>query len=1010
VLKSLIENSFDEKKYLTYLQETFEIEINRGTKKLEKRHDYIASYQELGSLEASNEIDEIGFFVVEAKKKNIENIRVGFNQFIQNLIKTGKYSYDGLIVAIYHPESDVWRLSYVALELDENRQLATNPKRYTFELGNTQTKTALERLSHLDKNTSLEQIQEIFSVERLSKSFFDAYKKLYYELVQRVVVIDEDEASKEALKDKQAVASYLKKMLGRIVFLYFVQKKGWLDGNKKFLSELFFSYTQKHPEINFYDEIMERLFFDALNSKRDDDTIELGDHNYKIPYLNGGLFEEDTYDKLDIAIRNEDLRQILELFDSYNFTVIEDTPHDSEVAVDPEMLGRVFEDLLEDRKEKGAFYTPREIVHYMCQESINNYLENKPKELSELEYLKQIKVLDPAIGSGAFPMGMLHEIMEKRVALGDNTPLGELKKEIIQNAIYGVDIEPSAVEIAKLRFWLSIVVDELEPSPLPNLLYKIRVGNSLIENIYDFNPLESQIHGTKGIVNKLPKKIKSFFETHDKTEKKELEKDIEGDIDKIFINGLEKFQKENDLFSSNQKLHDKLVMIAKIVQEYKKYRTSTELFLYKVYFADVMNSGGFDIVIGNPPYIMEDENKEAFDGLHSLECYQGKTDIWHLFTCKGIDLLKDKGTITYIAKNQWLTSASSSNMRKKIYADTELHKIVDFGANMMFENADVQTMILFLEKTKKNTIHTIDYYKFPNIKIEEITQKLLKGDISFIEKKIPKKYDAKENLTFSEYETLLTKVDAKKNFTFDEKKEIIQGIIGGKDDYFIVKKGDINNFTENEKKFLKMLHTNTQKFFTTKSDKYIFYISKKNFENHNIDDYPNIRNQLLPYKDYLENRRECLKGSIQWFHLWWARDENFFKEGDKIIFTSRTKGKTFTYTKEAFYGTRNLFFIKSNRVNLKYMTALLNSQLMYFYMQERLKHTGDLLQIDKNQFMKIPLYLPNGSKPFKILVDKILQEKEQGNDTLALEKEIDRMVYALYGLSDEEIGIIEESI
>jgi adenine-specific DNA-methyltransferase len=175
----------------------------------------------------------------------------------------------------------------------------------------------------------------------------------------------------------------------------------------------------------------------------------------------------------------------------------------------------------------------------------------------------------------------------------------------------------------------------------------------------------------------------------------------------------------------------------------------------------------------------------------------------------------------------------------------------------------------------------------------------------------------------------------------------------------------------------------------------------KNFKNHNfkdIEEYPNIVNQLNQYQKQLLNRREVLKGSINWFNLWWARDENFFKEGKKIIFTSRTKGKTFTYTEKSFYGTRNLFFIKSNRVNLKYITALLNSQLMYFYMQERLKHTGDLLQIDKNQFMKIPLYIPKDTKPFEILVDYIIFAKEENLSLEAslFESIIDGMVYDLY--------------
>lgn len=278
------------------------------------------------------------------------------------------------------------------------------------------------------------------------------------------------------------------------------------------------------------------------------------------------------------------------------------------------------------------------------------------------------------------------------------------------------------------------------------------------------------------------------------------------------------------------------------------------------------------------------------------------------------------------------------------------------------------------------------------------------------------KRDINKTFSSSENEAILHKIESKKNFVFDEKKEIIQGIIGGPDKAFIVSKEELEEFSDEEKLYFKMLHTSTGKFFTHNTKKYICYIAKHNFKDKNIDDYPNIKHMLSAYKTYtddrgklkgLAHRREVLKGGIKWFHLWWARDENFFKDGDKIAFASRTQGKNFTYTNKSFYGSRNLFFIKSNRVNLKYITALLNSNLMYFYMHERLKHTGDLLQIDKNQFMKIPLYVPEDIKEFEILVDEIIEVKKQNKDTSELEVQIDQMVYELYGLSVDEVALVE---
>lgn len=219
-----------------------------------------------------------------------------------------------------------------------------------------------------------------------------------------------------------------------------------------------------------------------------------------------------------------------------------------------------------------------------------------------------------------------------------------------------------------------------------------------------------------------------------------------------------------------------------------------------------------------------------------------------------------------------------------------------------------------------------------------------------------------ENELVQRVQLILNKMDNYKNFEFDAKKEIIQGIIGGPDKAFIVKQSELEKFNDKEKEYLKMFHTNTGRYYTPDTNQYIFYISKKNFEGKNIEDYSNIHKKLLQYKEQLNNRRETLKGSIKWFQLWWARDEKFFLEGNKLVWAKRTEGKRFTFTDKAMYGTANLFFIKSNRVNLKYITALLNSKLFYFYMSERLKHTGDLLQIDKNQFMKIPRIISFMSK------------------------------------------------
>jgi type I restriction-modification system DNA methylase subunit len=284
--------------------------------------------------------------------------------------------------------------------------------------------------------------------------------------------------------------------------LQFLQKKGWLgvkngewgSGDSEFLQTL---YKNCDDKDHFVDNVLEELF-NELNTEHNVETS-----HFKVPYLNGGLFEREATDETEFPLPAKYMQQMLDFFASYNFTIDENDPDDAEVGVDPEMLGRIFENLLEDNKDKGAFYTPKEIVTYMCRESLIAYLQTdiEDEETKEAirqfvtthekneklpsdtdQKLKDVKICDPAIGSGAFPMGLLKELFQCRTALEgiEQSKAAEIKKHIIQNNIYGVDIERGAVDIARLRFWLSLIVDEENPQALPNLDYKIVEGNSLI--------------------------------------------------------------------------------------------------------------------------------------------------------------------------------------------------------------------------------------------------------------------------------------------------------------------------------------------------------------------------------------------------------------------------------------------------------------------------------------------------------------------------------------------------
>ena len=456
---------------------------------------------------------------------------------IQRLIRTVMDQFSCAFMLFHYEDDTRWDWRFTYCRKSGNKEETTDSKRYTFLLGPGQScRTATDNFMALyDKRSSLEikDIEDAFNVEALSKEFFGKYKTQYETFVNYMVdptngmrqhFIDKDfdrtgmTADKIRDREEKPIRDYVKKLLGRIVFLHFLQKKGWLgvpagkewgEGDRDFMLNIFKKANESQKE-NFLDEILEGLFAEGLDRDRSAqgdlyDTKVEGFRNCRIPYLNGGLFERDILDKKPSHFPASYFDGLLTMLSQYNFTIDENDPNDAEVGVDPEMLGRIFENLLEDNKDKGAFYTPKEIVQYMCRESLIAYLQTDQREedkecirlfvtthdaslLGDLkegidQKLCNVKICDPAIGSGAFPMGLLRELFFCRSAIEPNIMenAANIKRHIIQNNIYGVDIERGAVDIARLRFWLSLIVDEKSPEALPNLDFKIMQGNSLLE-------------------------------------------------------------------------------------------------------------------------------------------------------------------------------------------------------------------------------------------------------------------------------------------------------------------------------------------------------------------------------------------------------------------------------------------------------------------------------------------------------------------------------------------------
>ena len=969
---------------------------------------------------------ELGFFYTRvAQGSDVRRKRVGLRKMIAPYLK---YDVDAAI-AVFVDENH-WRLSYIC----DMKEGITNAKRFSYILGDEQGqyKTPLERLDTIYAKRGrfvLNDLREAFSVDALSDEFFDEYHIHYNRIVA--------ELARQG-KTGAVYHDYVKKLMGRIVFLHFLQKKGWLCGDTNFMLSTF---SQSNRRSDYLESVLEPLFFGILNTEpikreqafsRNGWQQDLVEKWANIPYLNGGLFERDEVDNLRIVLPESIFSNLFAFLASYNFTVDENDPDDAEIGVDPEMLGKIFESLLEDNKAKGAFYTPKEIVRYMCKESLIAHLASKLPDVAdgvvrafveshemqpELEpyrdnlesALREVKICDPAIGSGAFPMGLLNELWRCREALGTQLSRLQLKKEIIENNIYGVDIERGAIDIARLRFWLSIVVDSETAEPLPNFDYKFMQGNSLIESYggFDLSRIAGKTVGrpstsTQYVIGldsdlsrkNLQKLLHEYFSVTDHQKKATMRHAINAEVKTLI----------------RESVGGTPTFLAKLEQ--LDPSANQDFFLWHTWFKDIFDKGGFDIVIANPPYIKEYENSSAFVLLKVGKYYKAKMDIWFYFACNAIDILKEGGVLSFIAQPQWRTSDAASILRNKICDECRLIHIIDFGTYMVFENASTQAMVMTLFKSS-NSIYEFNFKINDGIIHNSMElERFLTSPFAIVE--FDKRVFKNSSFAFSTdsgVSKVLTKIRNKANFTIDKNKEIIQGIIGSPDEAFKLKSSALYSFSESEQFYIKPFHTTTYRYHTPQENLYLLYLSDKNIHL-TKEGYPAIYNKLLPYKQELDNRREVINGRKSWFSLWWERDESFFLPGAKIIFAARTLGRNFTYTDEAFYASRNCFFIKSSRINLKYLTGLLNSTMMYYYMHQTIKHNGDLLQLDKVQFLSIPLYKPTAEIQNKIarIVDQILcaKCKHQNLDTSALEQEIDRLVYKLYNLTDEEIGVIEQ--
>lgn len=1024
--KEVIESKYNRQNWLQLLHDIFgsRADLKQMPFEVSTSSSYAKQALYLGSITLSDN-QMIAVYEVELSDSvDIERNRRG----IRNMLATAwRGVYAGAFMFCYRNNESVLRFSYVSeswkfAEDGTYQKESTDTKRFTYLLGEGhRSRTAIQQFEKLrDSNLTLKDLTKAFSVDAVSDMFFDGYKKQYEDIIQYITgkrMVKVDNKWEEQIKNnpceeimqefahfqnpEKAVRDYVKKLMGRLVFLQFLQKKGWLGvpagaewgtGDTEFIQTLF---TQCQDKDHFIDNVLESLFND-LNSENEKQLPQ-----FRTPYLNGGLFERDATDETVFSLPAKFMQSLLDFFASYNFTIDENDPDDAEVGVDPEMLGRIFENLLEDNKDKGAFYTPKEIVGYMCRESLITYLQTGIEDDAAKDGIRQfvtthnvnalgnnesfrqqvddalcnVKICDPAIGSGAFPMGLLKELFQCRTALEgiSQYQAAEIKKHIIQQNIYGVDIERGAVDIARLRFWLSLIVDEETPQALPNLDFKIMQGNSLLEQYkgVDLSSMTEKKADESGMLSifdnmldvyrlDLRNMLAKYYDCTDHHEKQKLRA-------KIFDN-------------VKKQLHEQSINV-----NFGSLDLSgnDQFFLWHTWFYDVFSQGGFDIVIGNPPYLsyysrqavsidkdLLETLKEASNFVSNKKA-KGRFHSVQFFLDKGLSLANVQGICIYIIDFSFFEKPFR-DIRDFILTNFHIKEIV----------SDLQA---FVNVASGQIILSIDH--------NMIDTSMWKIDINgkpITVSNLLWKEDSDKEISLPKNNTLLKKIE-KGAIELSSLGDVRTGVnIGGVKEYFL----------------------------SNNSSHYPFISGGDNVRVYNIV-YP-TKLQVKKGETHFDFNKKVEKEiwdkhigtpSIGENNTRFIRPKLIIRQGDVRITAALDINNHYHCGYTLF-----TFNVEGDDINtLEYVLGILNSKLITYYMREKnwIKIVpGKNPQIRVDNVKKIPINMSNLNRTDIVLgVEEILKSKEINPlaDTSILESTIDHMVYELYGLTEEEIRIVEES-
>ena len=842
-------------------------------------------------------------------------------------------------IFVFHDETGHFRFSLITAQYTGARREFSSFRRYTYFVSpDLPAHTFLTQIGKADFS-SIEKILEAFSVEPVTIEFFREYRRIFEEAEANI--------SLDWAVEKKRL--YTQRFFNRLMFLAFLERKGWMNfnGRKDYLRALFADYYENETNkraANFHKSRLNVLFFRGLNNPRGNQLSE--DPEYKIfqnligdvPYLNGGLFEEEPDDidgpTFPDAVSGKILTDLIYYF---NFTVTESTPLDVEVAVDPEMLGKIFEELVTGRHESGSYYTPKPVVAFMCREALKGYLKtsmpaeseealalfvdkNDPAQLRNpelaLEALKAVKVCDPACGSGAYLLGMMHELLEQRDCLfaahvADATKIYDRKLEIIQNNLYGVDLDPFAVSIARLRLWLSLIVDFEgdNPPPLPNLDFKIESGDSLTapdpsgglqpdmfrqQQVKEFLQLKNEfmsLHSGSEKKKKLDQQIKELRE-------KIREWAHVGQVSDLSHNAFDWQVDFAEVFAPELAQSTLSGKMAGVVNATKGQMELTV----------APKEGGFDIVLANPPYVRQEllgDYKEELKPIYP-EVYSGTADLYVYFYARAYQLLKNNGELAFISSNKYFRSGYGKKLRAYLGSKTRLSYLIDFGDAPIF-GAIAYPSILVTQKTSpiENKFNALAWKL--DEPLEKFSEVILTQTFTMLQTDLTSDGWRIENIASL---NLLEKIRAKSK-TLNEYVggRFYRGIVTGLNEAFVIY-GETRNriisespaSEEHIKPFLR--GRDVKRWNISYPDLFLLYIGW----DFPIKKHPSILRHLKQYEKKLNERPEVKKGVFPWYALSrYASDYWQEFSQPKIIYPNICKQNEFAWDELGYFTNQKAY-------------------------------------------------------------------------------------------------------